>query len=432
MTSIRLSANTPLANWLAAIEACHPAEIELGLDRMRQVAQRLPINLDQSIKVIVGGTNGKGTSVKLLETILLEAGYTVGTYTSPHFIRYNERVSLSGEPVEDAQLCQAFAQIEAHRQDVTLTYFEYGTLAALIIFAQTKPDVLLLEVGLGGRLDSVNLVDADIALISTIALDHTEWLGPDRESIGFEKAGIFRARSPAVCGDPDAPKSLIGHAQSINATLFRNGIDYQYERLSDDTWSWEGKNGSGEKVCFADLPLPRLPLQNAAAVLQVLQLMPVNVSREQLGLGLSKAQLTGRMQAASHAGFPCVLDVAHNPESAAYLAHALSTQPSRTTHLVLGMLADKDMFEVCQHLLPIVDYWHLVTLDTPRSATAAQLRGILNTLGVSSSSVAEYPHVRAALSALPDLMESDSRVVIAGSFYTVTDALQIVESVNGK
>lgn len=432
MSPIQLNENSPLAAWLEAIEACHPADIELGLDRMRCVAERLPLQLDHSINVVVGGTNGKGTSVRLLESILLAAGYSVATYTSPHFIHYNERIRLSGKDVDDAMICSAFAQIEDQRGDVPLTYFEYGTLAALLIFAQQQPNIVLLEVGLGGRLDSVNLVDGNVSLITTIALDHTDWLGPDRESIGFEKAGIFRSNSAAVCGDLDPPISLLNHAKSLGTRLLCQGQEYHWTRQEDERWAWSGLTDEGRSLEYKDLPIPRLPLQNAASVLQLLQLMPVHVTLEHMTQGLQNARLTGRMQPAVMSGYPCILDVAHNPESALYLAKSLALEPQYKNHLVLGMLADKDMTQVCEALLPVIHHWHLVTLHNPRGASSTQLKRILDSFGVSSSSVAEYDSVEQALSQLPSCLDSTSRIVIAGSFFTVSDALQLVESRDGE
>lgn len=432
MSQQQPAADASLDQWLCYIEACHPAEIELGLDRMRQVASRLAIDLSGSFKVVVAGTNGKGTSVRLLESILQASGLRVGTYTSPHFLRYNERISLCGQPVTDALICDAFAQIEAARQGVTLTYFEYGTLAALIIFSDAVPDVLLLEIGLGGRLDSVNLVDGDVALITTIALDHTDWLGPDRESIGFEKAGVFRPNGLAVCGDPQPPASLLKHAANLSVDLRSNGIAYQYNLDTDASWTWQGQDLLGNPKVLSSLPRPSLPLQNAAAVVQVLQLMPFIIEKEHLSTGLASARLTGRMQPARLSGFPCILDVAHNPESASYLASELAQPAVLPTHLLLGMLADKDMTSVCEALLPVVNHWHLVTLSTPRGASAAQLKQILNKLGVPSASMAEYDSVDNALAELPSQLTPTSRLVIAGSFFTVTDALKTVEWDDGR
>ena len=426
------AADASLDQWLSYIEACHPAEIELGLERMRQVAGRLALDLNGSFKVVVAGTNGKGTSVRLLESILQASGLSVGSYTSPHFLRYNERISLYGQPVADTLICDAFARIEAVRQGVPLTYFEYGTLAALIIYSDAVPDVLLLEIGLGGRLDSVNLVDADIALITTIALDHTDWLGPDRESIGFEKAGIFRPGCLAVCGDPQPPASLLNHAAKLAVDLRTNGQAYQYSLEADNLWTWQGQDLAGNPLVLSSLPRPHLPVQNAAAVLQLLQLMPFAIDKQQLSAGLVNARLTGRMQSARLAGYPCILDVAHNPESASYLASVLAQQAVSPTHLLLGMLADKDMSSVCEALLPVVDHWHLVTLSNPRGASAAQLKQVLNKLGVPSTSMAEYDSVDRALAELPSQLTATSRLVIAGSFFTVTDALKTVEWDDGR
>ncbi|WP_417580216.1 bifunctional tetrahydrofolate synthase/dihydrofolate synthase [Nitrincola sp.] len=432
MSQKQPTTDASLDQWLSYIEACHPAEIELGLERMRQVAGRLPLDLSGSFKVVVAGTNGKGTSIRMLESILQQAGLRVGTYTSPHFLRYNERITLFGQAVDDALICAAFSQVEAARQGVPLTYFEYGTLAALIIFSDAVPDVLLLEIGLGGRLDSVNLVDADVALVTTIALDHTDWLGPDRESIGFEKAGIFRAGGLAVCGDPQPPASLLKHAAKLAVDLRTNGQAYQYSLEANDLWTWQGQDLAGSTQVLSSLPRPSLPIQNAAAVLQVLQLMPFTIEKQSLSAGLVNARLTGRMQPASLAGYPCILDVAHNPEAAVYLATRLSQPAVTPTHLLLGMLADKDMASVCEALLPVVDHWHLVTLSNPRGASAAQLKQLLNKLGVPSSSMAEYDSVDTALAALPSQLTPTSRLVIAGSFFTVTDALKTVEWVDGR
>ncbi|KGK42922.1 hypothetical protein LH51_03295 [Nitrincola sp. A-D6] len=432
MSQQQPAADASLDQWLSYIEACHPAEIELGLERMRQVAGHLALDLSSSFKLVVAGTNGKGTSIRLLESILQAAGLKVGTYTSPHFLRYNERITLLGQAVSDAQICEAFAQVEVARKGVPLTYFEYGTLAALIIFSAAKPDVLLLEIGLGGRLDSVNLVDADVALITTIALDHTDWLGPDRESIGFEKAGIFRPGCLAVCGDPQPPASLLKHAANLGVDLRTNGQAYHYSLDGDALWAWQGQDLAGHCTALSSLPCPSLPLQNAAAVLQVLQLIPFDIAKQHVDAGLANARLTGRMQPARLAGYPCILDVAHNPESATYLASVLSQHPVSPTHLLLGMLADKDMTSVCEALLPVVDFWHLVTLDNPRGASADQLKQILNKLGVPSTSMAEYSCVDTALAQLPSQLTNTSRLVIAGSFFTVTDALKTVEWTDGR
>lgn len=415
---------TSLDGWLRYIEACHPSEIELGLTRLAQVAQRLPIDLSRSLRIVVGGTNGKGSTLAMLDAVLRAQGLSTGVYTSPHFLRYNERIQLNGQPVADQQLCAVFAQIEQARGDIPLTYFEYGTLAALLVFSQAAVDVALLEVGLGGRLDAVNLVDADIAVVTTVALDHTDWLGPDRESIGFEKAGIFRAGKPALCGDPDAPTTLVGHAEHLGAPLYRNGIDYRYRREADG-WDWSGHNGAGEAVRYHRLPLPGLPLANAALVVQILQLLPWAIDEQALRGGLQNARLTGRMQPASLGQLALTLDVAHNPEAAAYLAAQLQqTAAAGEVHLVLGMLADKDIPAVIEALAPAIRHWYPVSLEVPRGARAEVLVAALERAGVPMQQVHPAASVAAALTHL-QAQPIDGRVVVAGSFYTVAQALEL-------
>ncbi len=411
-----------LEGWLSRIEACHPSEIELGLTRLSEVAARLPIDLSHSTRIVVAGTNGKGSTLAMLNAILRQQGLSTGMYSSPHFQRYNERVAINGEPIADEQLCAAFKAIEQARGETPLTYFEYGTLAALLVFTQEQVDVALLEVGLGGRLDAVNIVDADIAVVTTVALDHTDWLGPDRESIGFEKAGVFRSGKPALCGDPDAPRRLVEHAESIAAPLYRNGVDYRYERL-DEGWNWEGRDADGRICRYEQLPLPGLPLPNAALVMQIVQFLPWDISAAAIRHGLGSASLTGRMQEVRLGQLPVTLDVAHNPEAAAYLASRLegADQP---VHLVLGMLADKDIQSVIQTLMPVVDQWYPVTLAVPRGTDAGVLTEALEKVGVSASSIHPAVSVKTAVERLQG-QQPEGRVIIAGSFFTVTEALAL-------
>lgn len=418
MTSESLPSD--LTGWLARIEACHPAEIELGLERLQQVARRLPINLDQSCKIVIAGTNGKGSTLTMLDSILRQAGFSTGSYTSPHFMHYNERICLSGQPVDDATLCDAFGQIEQARGDIPLTYFEYGTLAALVVFSQQKVDVALLEVGLGGRLDAVNIVDADIALVTTVALDHTDWLGPDRESIGREKAGVFRAGKPALCGDPQPPSSLVRHAQALTSVLEVQGQDFGYERQGEQ-WNWYGPDGRTLEA----LPVPALPLANAALVLAALQYFPHPIAPQAIREGLAEAHLRGRMQPVRLGRINAVLDVAHNPEAAGYLAQYLADQ-SGPVHLVLGMLADKDIDTVIQTLCPVVDHWHPVTLSVPRGAERERLEASLRSAGVPDACIQAADSVEAAVEMLQSMPSSD-RLFVAGSFYTVAQALELAE-----
>ena len=407
--------------WLARIEACHPAEIEMGLDRLQQVADRLPLDLTQSCKIVIGGTNGKGSTLAMLDAILSRAGYTTGSYTSPHFLRYNERICIAGQPIDDRTLCQAFVLIEQARGDIPLTYFEYGTLAALLIFSERKVDVALLEVGLGGRLDAVNIVDADIALVTTIALDHTDWLGPDRESIGREKAGIFRAGAAALCGDPEPPASLVKYARTLGTALEIQGIDFGYQADSQ-RWSWQGKG-----LRLEDLPRPALPLPNAALVLAALQHLPRPVPEQAIREGLAQVRLRGRMQPVRLGNIAATVDVAHNPEAAGYLARWLAEHPvDGQVHLLLGMLADKDVDTVVQVLAPVVDVWHPVSLDVHRGARRERLEIALQAAGVSARQILGADSVAAAVESLQSMPEHD-RLLIAGSFFTVAQALELAQ-----
>ncbi|MDF2182954.1 bifunctional tetrahydrofolate synthase/dihydrofolate synthase [Neptuniibacter sp. CAU 1671] len=409
-----------LEQWLTWMEQCHPSEIELGLDRVRQVSERLAVDLSASQVVTIAGTNGKGSTVRYLQTIYSSAGYSVGCYTSPHFLYYNERVELNGQPVSDQLLCDAFYAIDQARGQIPLTYFEFGTLAALLIFSQTKPDLVLLEVGLGGRLDAVNIIDPDIAVITTVALDHQDWLGDTREAIGFEKAGIFRTGIPAVCGDPDLPESVLKHANSLKAPLYRAGIEFHIN-CDGDLCQFKGKGVDGTAVSLADIPRPELPLPNAATALQVCQLLPLVISEDQKRVGIAQARLTGRMQKVSYQGINFCLDVAHNPEAAGLLADRLALWDKPI--LILGMLKDKDRAAVVEALLPVISEWHLVDLDTPRGGTAAELASFL------PDDVKPYQHatVTDAINYLVNSEKPLQDVMIAGSFYTVAEALSVLK-----
>lgn len=407
--------------WLARIEACHPSEIDLGLDRIKQVADRLDIDFSGSQIVTVAGTNGKGSTVTLLDSILRESGYSTGVYTSPHFLRYNERIRIRGREATDEQICRAFALIESARQGVSLTYFEYGTLAALLCFSWEKPDFILLEVGLGGRLDAVNIVDSDVAVVTSIAIDHADWLGDDREQIGREKAGILRAGKPLVCGDANPPASVASLAKAGGAGLLVKGKDFTFQSDAG-VWSWKGVGREGGEIALDGLALPTLPITNAATVLQVLHLLELDVTREQLDAGLRSATMTGRMQQLSLDGCECVMDVAHNPEAAAYLSDWLKDHPvSGKTHLLIGMLADKDIRAVLSALAPQTESWYLVTLTGGRAASAQHLLDLLPDSERASAGCFET--VAEALSAARASMSAGDRLVVAGSFFTVSDAL---------
>ena len=355
-----------LDKWLQWQESLHFTAIELGLERCRRVADNMGLLKPAYTVLSVAGTNGKGSSVTLMDQILRSADYKTGRYTSPHLLRYNERICVNGEEVSDDELCESFDRIDRARGDITLTYFEFGTLAALDLFRQHNVDIALLEVGLGGRLDAVNVLDADVALISSIDLDHQQWLGNNRESIGREKAGIFRNKAPAVCSDPNPPQSILDCAEALGTPLSIAGQDYSYT-ADKDSWTWQSN-----ETTLNDLPRPMqycdFQLQNAAGVLMVLDKIRHDypVSEESIRQGLNNFRLSGRMQIIP-GEIQKVLDVAHNRESVKALVDNLKLIPCvGKTHILTGMLNDKDHLEVFKLLNEVADSWSLVTLEQER------------------------------------------------------------------
>lgn len=407
--------------WLAWQETLHPSAIELGLERPGRVLQAMGLQSPGHAVITVAGTNGKGSSVAMLESILTTAGYRVGCYTSPHLLRYNERIRIDGKMVSDKQLCESFERIDQARGDISLTYFEFGTLAAFDIFQQAALDVAVLEVGLGGRLDAVNLLGADVALITAIDIDHSDWLGNDRESIGREKAGIMRKERVAVCSDPDCPASIVGYAAEIGARLHRLGVDFTFEK-SAARWSWSG----GGRTWTA-LPLPALrgqfQLQNAAGVLMALTALDerLPVTAEQVAEGLARARLSGRFQVIDGT-VAQILDVAHNPQAARELAANLQAMPcSGVTHAVVAMLADKDIEAVINAMEHAVDHWYVASLDVPRGAPGERLGQALHDAGVSRHY--RFDTVRQAHEQALQAAQPGDRIVIFGSFHTVAEAM---------
>jgi dihydrofolate synthase / folylpolyglutamate synthase len=412
-----------LADWLAWQETLHPAKIDLGLERVRAVLQRMGLEHPPYALITVGGTNGKGSCVAMLEAMLHAAGYRVGAYTSPHLLRYNERVRINLAVVGDEALCEAFARVDAARGDISLTYFEFGTLAALDIFSRAGLDVAVLEVGMGGRLDAVNALDADVAVLTTVGVDHTAWLGPDRERIGAEKAGVFRSGRAAVYGDADPPSSVLEYARALNVPLRCFARDFGYEREATG-WSWWGMGQRRHT-----LPPPRLrgsyQLNNAAAAITALETLKprIHVGQQALRLGLSTVDLPGRLQVLDERALR-ICDVAHNVQAAAALAEGLRTLPcAGRTHAVVAMLADKDVAGVVHVLADTVNVWHVAGLAVERGAgaeqTAAQVRGI-----VGGRAVREYAAVPTALAGAAAAAEPADRIVVFGSFYTVAAALE--------
>jgi len=413
---------TTLRDWLLWQENLHSRTVDLGLERVRAVLRQLQPEPPPFTVITIGGTNGKGSSVAFLEAILRAAGYRVGAYTSPHLLRYNERIRLNGTEVDDQSLCEAFSRIDTVRGNLTLTYFEFGALAALELFCRARVEVAVLEVGLGGRLDAVNVVDADAALVTSIDLDHTDWLGVDRDSIAYEKAGIFRPDRPAICADPDPPPRLIEQAHRMGARLLRLGCDYSFARLSGH-WRWQ----SAELQLDA-LPIPKLAgdqqLNNAAAVLTTLaslqQKLPV--SSDAIRTGLADADLPGRFQIIP-GPVEWILDVAHNPRAAAVLAQNLRVRPcSGRTLAIMGLLADKDARGVIEALTHTADTWYAVTLEGMRGRTAAALTMLLHEAGASATAVANIQD--ACQMALAAARPGD-RIIVLGSFHTVAPVLSI-------
>jgi len=409
-----------LSDWLAWQETLHPVAIDLGLERVAAVAGKLDCLQPAPIVITVAGTNGKGSTLAMLEAILRRAGYRTGCYTSPHLFRYNERLHIDGEVVEDSTWCDAFARVDALRGETSLTYFEFGTLAALDIMQREALDVALLEVGLGGRLDAVNIVDADVAIVTSIGLDHTDWLGETREAIGFEKAGIFRAGQPAICGDAFPPDSLLETAARIGAPLQVLGRDF-HVRHSGKRWHWQGSNSH-----YQDLPWPALPgvhqLANAAAALAALDRLrgrlPVNESAV-VG-GLKWVSLPGRVQVVP-GKVEQVLDVSHNAQAALALVDALRHRPlSGATHAVIGMMGDKDVDAFVDVLRGQVNHWYPVGLDSDRAMSPQQLAEHLPQAEVFRP-VTLCPSVAEAQAALASQVHNGDRVLVCGSFYTVAE-----------
>jgi len=411
-----------LAQWLDWVERMHPTEIELGLDRVRQVFLNLQLDFGNTQLVTVAGTNGKGSTITYLSTILQCAGYRTGCYTSPHFLRYNERVVLEGEQASDEALCEAFRAVDTARDDISLTYFEWGTLVALYLLAQAKLDVALLEVGLGGRLDAINIVDPHISVVTSIGLDHIDWLGDDIEVIGAEKAGIFRHARPAVSGVENPPLSIAATAETLGAVLYQRGEAFSVEQAGD-SWNWQGRDANGEMLRYEGLPMPQLPFQNAATALQVLALLPQTVSRQAIEQGLESARMTGRMQEVQLPEGRCLLDVAHNPQAATLMVERLSDYRGKV-RLVLGMLGDKDYAEVLRILAPLASHFHLATLSGPRGCQAESLAAMLPSAAKASC----YDSVAAAMAEARQALSEDELLLVAGSFFTVSAALETLNT----
>ena len=426
--------SSPISRWLAHLEGLHPrgqAGIELGLERIHRV--KAVLGQEQHCPVIVvGGTNGKGSTCAFLENILQRGGYRVGCYTSPHLLDYTERVRVGGIPTSDEALCDAFGRVEAARQaagGVALTYFEFGTLAAWEVFAASRVEAAILEVGLGGRLDAVNAYEPDVAIVTTVDLDHTEWLGPDREAIGFEKAGIFRSGRPAFCADPRPPQSLVDHAAVIGADLRCIGREFGYERDPENRLQWRWWGVSRGKTTKRALAYPGLrgptQLANAAVALAALESLAdrLPVTMQAIRPGLIETELPGRFQVVP--GRPAiVLDVGHNPQALRVLADNLGTMGvCDRTQAIVGMLADKDIAGTLAPLKGKVDAWYAATLGGARGTSAETLAALI-AAGELGGEISSHPSPAAALEAARGRAGESDRIVAFGSFYTVAGLLE--------
>jgi dihydrofolate synthase/folylpolyglutamate synthase len=445
-----------LSGWLARIQQLHPNEIDMGLERLGIVARRLglataPVD-PRPLVITVTGTNGKGSHVAVIDAVLRAAGQRVGSYTSPHLLHYHERICIQGTPVADARIVQAFAAIEQARGEVSLTYFEFGTLAALLIFQEADLDVLVLEVGLGGRLDAVNIMDADIAVVTSIGLDHQEWLGDTREAIAVEKAGIFRQGKPVVCSESDPPATLLQAAAALECPVYRVGQDFAVSPSRvDDHWHWRGRQRPDPEnaapvrdLSVANLPPATLAPGNIAGALQAVCLTGLVPSEQwlqaQLPQILSTLVLPGRQQWFMPPRFqvPVVMDVAHNPQAAQALAAAIQRQRRQqllssgrigSVRVVVAMMADKDHAGFYQALEKQADFWYIAHFDLPRCLPADTLAERFLQFGASERTMAAltpFSTVAEALAAAcSDAVDGDI-IVVTGSFITVSDAMSSI------
>lgn len=411
-----------LTAWIDWLISLHADEIDLGIDRVKLVAKTLNLIPIEPIVISVAGTNGKGSSVAMLASIYESAGYQVGVYTSPHLLRFNERIRVQGRFAEDLQIVQAFTTIEAARGETKLTYFEFSTLAALWVFAQHALDVILLEVGLGGRLDAVNLVDADASLITAIGVDHEDWLGSDRNQIAIEKAGIMRSGNPSVCSDNDIPKTLIDYANQNKVPLKRLSKDFFYQK-NDQAWSFLDPQ---KMPVYEALPLPALSgdfqIQNAAGVVALVDVLQsaLPVSVESVSEGLKVVVHPGRLQKIQLGSQRWLVDVAHNPQSAQALADYLE-QTSIQVDAIFSVLADKDVHPMIEAIKPYIKKWSIADLAVPRALSVDKLETVLLQSGVLPENIVKYSDISGAVA--DNRLTSEKDVLVWGSFYTVSQTL---------
>ena len=419
---------TTLPAWLALLESRHAeTHIDMGLERVRAVKERMALQFSCPV-IMVAGTNGKGSTCAMLESVLLHAGYRVGLYIKPHFLDFNERARINGEMASDAMLVESFNVVEAQRGDIALTYFEFTTLAIMHLISTAGVDVAILEVGLGGRLDAVNVIDADVSIVTSIDIDHAAYLGDTREEIGLEKAGIFRPGKTAICSDPLAPQSLIQHASDIGADLWLIGHDFNYQG-DQQQWSYGGRTQRRNSLAYPALRGAN-QLLNASAALAALEALRMQLpcGAQEVRTGLALVELPGRFQVL--AGRPTtVLDVAHNPHASATLAQNLGAMGfHRYTYAVFGIMDDKDIAGVLAPMAGLVDHWCVADLPSPRSADSAALAekiAAMRPAGAKDAdfSVTAFPDPAAAFANAVSRAEENDRIVVFGSFYTVAGVM---------
>ncbi|MCF2946720.1 bifunctional tetrahydrofolate synthase/dihydrofolate synthase [Paraglaciecola aquimarina] len=409
-----------LQQWLSYLNDIHPSNIELGLDRVAKVYQNLDISFTNKTVITVAGTNGKGTTCALVEQILLAQDKTVGVFSSPHLIDYRERVRVAGSMLTTEAHCQAFLKVDSARSDTSLTYFEFGTLAALVLLHEANADYVLLEVGLGGRLDAVNILDPNIAVITGIDLDHQDWLGDTKEQIAKEKAGIFRAGIPAIIGDPNPPLSLKKAAIDYKVKPKWQDVDFGYQ-VNEDGFSWHSQTCQ-----YQGLPVPNIPAQNASTALQVIETLGLEVPELLLTQVFASVHLPGRRQVLQTQ--PTVmLDVAHNPQATGLLASDLKQLGSNKIFGVIAMLQDKDVAASLAPMLDIVDTWHCATLHMPRGGQAQKLVSVINSTNSAGlvKKVIEFEQVTQAYEAALEQAEENDCIIVFGSFFTIAEVLNL-------
>ena len=421
-----------LKGWLNWQETLHPKSIDLGLERVAKVFSLLKPQGIKPVTITVAGTNGKGSSIAFLEAIYRAQGLSVGAYTSPHIINYNERIKVDGEAVSDRLICASFERIEAVRDNISLSYFEFGTLAALDIFSRSNLDIQLLEVGLGGRLDAVNIIDTDAAIVTSISIDHTAWLGETREAIAYEKAGIFRANTTAITGELDPPKSLIDCARQKQTTLLRLGHEFTYSK-TDNSWAWHSEGSH-----LNDLPPPQLKgehqYRNASSVLAAIQFLQakIAVSESAIRQGLNSVNLLGRFQLIE-SNPPVLLDVSHNPQAAQALVEYLQLEFKQTpVHAVFTMMSDKDIAGVISLMQPFIKHWYISPLDNPRTSKETDLKKVFQQCNINQISLGFKDFLTAYLAAKENALTEQGIILIFGSFFLVSEYLTLFSEPQGQ